>query len=204
MKSEQREYIIELASKMFVNNGVKSVTMSDIANAASISKRTLYEEFRDKEELLYLSSVYYFSRLDEQDQQRIDQSPNILIGMLRVTENVSRNSDLNWRLYRNIKISYPAVYKRISQKQMSTINDAIERLTRGVDEGLISPHANLMLSVTMLYYVASNLVHDNGDMLLPEGATAQSAFWEFSINFMRGIATPRGIEIIDEYIENRD
>ncbi|MDR2058138.1 MAG: TetR/AcrR family transcriptional regulator, partial [Dysgonamonadaceae bacterium] len=49
---ELRERIIESASELFFHKGIKSMSMSDIANAAGISKRTLYEVFRDKEELL--------------------------------------------------------------------------------------------------------------------------------------------------------
>ena len=45
----QRELIVEQAAKMFVNQGVKAVRMDDIAHELSISKRTLYELFGDKE-----------------------------------------------------------------------------------------------------------------------------------------------------------
>lgn len=204
MKSEQREYVIEVASKMFVSDGVKSVTMSDIANATSISKRTLYEEFKDKEELLYLATMHYSDQRTKIDQEIVNSSPNILVGMLSVTDDVMRNSEVNWKLYRGVKASYPSVHRRLFERQAINIEQLIERLTRGVEEGLVSPRANLRLSVTTLFYMASNLVHHDGEIVLLDGATAKDAFWEFSVNFMRGIATTRGMEIIDEYIENRD
>ena len=47
-----KERIVEQTMEMFVTQGIKSVRMDDIARQLSISKRTLYEMFGDKEELL--------------------------------------------------------------------------------------------------------------------------------------------------------
>ena len=58
----QRERIIEQAAKMFAEQGIKSIRMDDIAKALGVSKRTLYEMFEDKEELLYLSIRFMQSR----------------------------------------------------------------------------------------------------------------------------------------------
>ena len=58
----QRERIIEQAAKMFAEQGIKSIRMDDIARALAVSKRTLYEMFEDKEELLYLSIRFMQSR----------------------------------------------------------------------------------------------------------------------------------------------
>ena len=46
-----RERIIRTAYASFTKKGIKAITMDDIANLLSISKRTLYEIFRDKETL---------------------------------------------------------------------------------------------------------------------------------------------------------
>jgi AcrR family transcriptional regulator len=47
-----RERIIEEASKMFSTYGIRAVTMDMLAGQMNISKRTIYEVFRDKDELL--------------------------------------------------------------------------------------------------------------------------------------------------------
>ena len=55
MEPTQKDRIIEEAMRMFVQQGIKSVRMDDIARSLGVSKRTLYEQFGDKEELLALS-----------------------------------------------------------------------------------------------------------------------------------------------------
>lgn len=49
---ELRERIILAAVELFTTNGIKSITMDEIAASLGISKRTLYEVFPDKETLL--------------------------------------------------------------------------------------------------------------------------------------------------------
>ena len=51
-KTVVKEHIVLAAAKAFAQKGVKTVRMDDIATGLSISKRTLYELFHDKEDLL--------------------------------------------------------------------------------------------------------------------------------------------------------
>ena len=51
-RTELKTRIVEKAVEQFTQNGIKSVTMDDIAAMLGISKRTLYEIFADKEALL--------------------------------------------------------------------------------------------------------------------------------------------------------
>ncbi len=53
-----RARVIKKASQEFIKKGIKSVRMDDIAALLTISKRTLYEIFNNKEELLYDCVIY--------------------------------------------------------------------------------------------------------------------------------------------------
>lgn len=59
-REELKLRVVETASKSFMTLGIKAVHMDDIASSLSISKRTLYELFGDKEELLL--EVFRFYR----------------------------------------------------------------------------------------------------------------------------------------------
>ena len=52
-KKEIQENIISTALSLFIEHGIKEVKMDDIATRLSISKRTIYEIFKDKEQLLF-------------------------------------------------------------------------------------------------------------------------------------------------------
>jgi len=52
MESEKRALILNLAKKRFERVGFAKTTVDEIARDASISKRTLYQEFENKEKIL--------------------------------------------------------------------------------------------------------------------------------------------------------
>ncbi|NVJ85276.1 MAG: TetR/AcrR family transcriptional regulator [Algoriphagus sp.] len=63
-----REKILEAAIEQFSRYGVRSVTMDDIARHLGISKKTLYQEFADKKELVKIA----FDQVLKRDQNMIE------------------------------------------------------------------------------------------------------------------------------------
>ena len=55
-----RDQIIEKTTELFVHNGVKSMRMDDIASELGISKRTIYEQFSDRESLIEACARHFF------------------------------------------------------------------------------------------------------------------------------------------------
>lgn len=53
MHNEKKEYILKEALGYFLKYGVKNFTMVDIAEKLSVSKKTLYQLFTNKENLLF-------------------------------------------------------------------------------------------------------------------------------------------------------
>ena len=113
-KMTQREYIIERASEMFVANGIKSVRVDDIAHDLGMSKRTLYEMFGDKEELLYLCMLHF---LDKQRKEvnisTKDTTATILEIVLQGFLNMMQYSEVNHRIMNNLQRFYPKIFTRI-------------------------------------------------------------------------------------------
>ena len=58
--------------------GIKAVHMDDIASSLSISKRTLYELFGDKEELLLEVFRFYRRCMNEYMQEIASSANNVL------------------------------------------------------------------------------------------------------------------------------
>jgi TetR/AcrR family transcriptional regulator, cholesterol catabolism regulator len=50
---ERRQYIAEVATKVFARKGYKAASLRDIATEAGISKAGLYHYFKNKEDVLY-------------------------------------------------------------------------------------------------------------------------------------------------------
>ncbi len=202
MLQEQHDAIIAQAAKMFVNEGIKSVRMDDIAREAGVSKRTLYETFGDKEELIFLAVRHHFNYFERLNDVIVRDSPNILIATIRIMQNVVNSSELNWKLHNTLKRFYPAVSKRLTEHHKGQKNILFrDRLKEGVADGLLVTRANIDLAMSTLHYLATSVVINDGSFPLPDGLTPKDAFLEVTVNVMRGISTAKGIEIIDEYLE---
>jgi len=109
----QRETIIQLAAEMFVGQGIKAVRMDDIARHIGVSKRTIYEQFGDKEELLYQCLSYYVREQDRRHAELGAQAKNVLEAMLLVFGDVMDKAEISHRLQSNLRRFYPKVYERL-------------------------------------------------------------------------------------------
>ena len=105
------------------------------------------------------------------------------------------------RIMENMAKFYPELYERImTENRDYGLAVLREKLTRLVEEGLISEIVNIDLSITMFYYISMGLMRRHGRLVLPNGITEQDAFRYAIVNFFRGIATLKGVEQIDAYI----
>lgn len=201
---EQRERIIEAAAKMFAEQGIKSIRMDDIAHALAISKRTLYEMFADKEELLYLSVRHLQRKRMAAVQAALcnhsDDLSYIFEGMREMLKNRERHS----RISNNLRKFYPETFERVRQEVTEESGKILYSLISGyVEHGLILPTVDVRLSVTILYYTTTSLTSMAGNMSLPDGVSFDDAMSYTIVNFFRGLATLKGLQQIDDYFKRK-
>ncbi|MFI3317992.1 MAG: TetR/AcrR family transcriptional regulator [Rikenellaceae bacterium] len=202
MANEQRARIIEVAQKMFIEEGVKAVRMDDIAQAMGISKRTLYESFHDKEELLYQAMLAHSERHAENNMRIAASAPNVLVAVLLVLDSSAKDSETTWRVYNALRRFYPATHDRLQNNSGAQHTAEFKAaLEQGKIDGLLTQDLNIELSFSLLKYMASGVIHNANELALPNGITRQEAFRYVMISFLRGISTSKGLEVIDKYIE---
>ena len=197
----KREIVIKRAAEMIVELGVKSLRVDDLAHDLAVSKRTLYEMFGDKEELLYHSIKYLFQKEADEIQSSVAGTQLGIPALLEIFDAMMARSAVRKRIMENLAKFYPELYERIMTENrdygLAMLRD---KLTRLVEEGLISEMVNIDLSITMFYYTSMGLMRRHGRLVLPNGVTEQDAFRYTIVNFFRGIATVKGVEQIDTYI----
>lgn len=199
----QRETIIEQAAKMFAEQGIKSIRMDDIARSLGVSKRTLYEMFEDKEELLYLSIRYMQSRRMAKVEQKLRENTESLAQLFDSFALMTENRELHRRISNNLRKFYPATFERVRKEAEAESGKILFSLIQHyIDCGLIVPTVDIRLSVTILYYTTTTIVTSADNMTLPDGVTVNDALAYTIINFFRGIATIKGVQQIDDYLES--
>ena len=195
----QKERIIAQAMRMFVSQGIKSVRMDDIAQQLGVSKRTLYEFFGDKESLLYLSMEYFFECKRLERREACAGARNVLEAMFRELGCIMEDSEVIHRLLGNLRKFYPGVHERLLREGSAKSRcDLGNMLRQGIADGLFVETINVDLAISVLYYTASAIT-DRKDLLLPEGMSEREAFVQIVSNFFRGISTPEGARLVDDY-----
>ncbi|MDR2848488.1 MAG: TetR/AcrR family transcriptional regulator [Bacteroidales bacterium] len=193
---ELKDRILQEASTLFFNSGVKSVTMSDIAESLGISKRTLYEVFRDKDELLETCVNVHISRADCEIDAMTHSSENVIDTLMRIYAHHLREvRDVQKSVLRDLKKYYPQIYTKIADRQKEGLAVFMPLLKKGTDEGLIREDINFEI---LFWLVKAQFKALMDDEFIPTDKYPTDEFIRAIIlNFIRGIATPAGHEKID-------
>ena len=199
----QRENIIKHVSQMIISLGVKSVRMDDVAAQMGMSKRTLYEMFSDKEELLYDSLAYLIDERGRHLSEKTQHCENMMEVLLVSVREMCGNgisSDLEQRLVYNLKKFYPAVYDKVrryhSERGLNGLKYALDRCSA---EGLLDPNADIEL-MAQLFLISMGVFVSDANTTLPEKTSREDAFAVMTINFLRGLASVKGLQVIDQIL----
>jgi AcrR family transcriptional regulator len=195
-----KDRIIQGATEMFFTQGIKAVTMDDIANNLGMSKRTIYENFGDKMLLLKACLKGYSCNKQKELSERSHLSVvEQLYTALKKTGANMVEHNREFRLFHEVKKYYPELYREAAQevleKQLEMISLYVER---GKREGIFLASANAEIAANI--QVAQMDMFANSDRV----ATATDIvelMRNVSIIFCRGISTPEGIAKIDAMLE---
>ena len=197
MSEDTSKRILDGALKMFTQNGIKSITMDEIAESLSISKRTIYENFKDKNTLVFECLKYMDQIIDTKMKQICRECDNTMVEMMATTQEMQRIlKSVNPKFLNDVKgLNLPNDYCR--QKEMERQIRHEMRLTKGQEEGLIRKE----LPVTLLSTSISEGIRQMAEKAIKENPSIQiyKIINTFIKIFYRGIATEKGLKIIENY-----
>lgn len=83
-KLNLKERIPDVALQLFTERGINSVRMDDVAQTMGISKRTIYELYDKKEDLLFEVVVKHFKQRMDRMEQAVSHCSNVMEIVLEV------------------------------------------------------------------------------------------------------------------------
>jgi TetR/AcrR family transcriptional regulator, cholesterol catabolism regulator len=197
-----QERILEGAATLFRTYGIKSVTMDQLASHLGISKRTIYENFTDKDDLL--TGVLKMMTVKQKViiQRIIDESENAIVAIFRILE-MSRNhlQDMSPAFLSDIKkYHYDFLSKNQDKCEMPDYRNNIQVIIKGIDDGLFRKDINADLVNRCLYSMGKATMDTE---LFPfELFSMRDIVKNVYINYLRGISTLKGIDLIDRLEAN--
>ncbi len=196
-----KEHIIEEATKLFVQYGLKAIRMDDIAAQLGVSKRTIYEIFGDKENLIYECMNHYYDYLREEKEKLMAQASNIIEEFVLLFQNWEVETDVNYKLMMNLKRFYPNVYNKLMASHSHEGYESLKlKLQKGIEEGYLLKNVNYDLAISVFTYSIYGII-SNQKAILPTNVSEKEAFKYVVTYFFRGISTEKGRQMIDAYLD---
>lgn len=200
-----RERVCGQALRMFYEMGIKSVRMDDIAAACGISKRTLYENFADREELIRQTICYHLHTIGERMQAQLESAVNPIDEFRIVVDNTAGIRAPVRGMVLDLAKFYPRVFEELVARyheHMVEVN--ADRLRRGMDDGLFLKRIDALFMARSLTRYIYGLYQDWAEVIMPADVGEQEltpqAVGQAVMLFLRGIATEKGRRYLDDNI----
>lgn len=200
---DTRARILEKASEMFLSMGIRSVTMDAIASELGISKRTIYELFHDKDDLVVQALRQMIISHNNEMLGIITGSDNVIEAIVLIMRMESQKRMHFTKVFaEDIKKYYPVVYTSFysCKESLKEFSASYRLLEKGIKEGIFRKGLRINLVDNFLHEVI-NLMHNSERirMMNPQGAEVLDNIF---LPYFRGLCTRKGLELMDKYFEN--
>jgi len=198
-----RERIIHEAAVLFMKFGIRAVTMDSIAHHLGMSKRTIYEHFADKNELLMSVMETMAARQKESFREIMARADNVIEALFEILRIATLHfNNTNPTFFMDLNKYHYRVYEKICQKgDIKNYEMSLAMLRRGVDEKVFRDDINIEI-VNIGIHNALDITRENEEL-------AAGRYSRFEIldnllfNYLIGISAPRGQELINKYKEQK-
>ncbi len=195
----QIERIIEGGEELFLTAGIKSVTMDDIARHLGMSKKTIYQFFKDKNELV-IALVKKKLQEDEDNMSAIiSQSGNVIeemINMMKCSEEIF--SRINPIVIHDMQKYHPDAWKQFQNfKSGVLVRTLQELLTKGIKQGYIRPEIDVKIIARMR--VNQVELGFNATIFPVVEFNTWRVQQQFNEHFSYGICTLKGYKLLNQY-----
>jgi TetR/AcrR family transcriptional regulator, cholesterol catabolism regulator len=194
---EIRDKIIKDAGKLFIEDGIKLVTMDMIAQSMGISKRTIYENFKDKDDLLSNFLMDIFMQHKKRALEIMSTSRNVIEALFNfgLFQHDSMKT-INPLFFEDLKKYHFDIYaKVINSGEIRNHEITYTILKRGQNEGVFIKEIDLEVANRFIHYMM-----DFFNVVKSELKCEDHRIWiSVHLPYLRGICTEKGQEIVKSF-----
>lgn len=199
MNTEVKDRIVKAASGLFMRNGIRSVSMDDIATNLAMSKKTLYKWFSNKDEIVHEAMQRHVAREENDCTIAFPTAANALEEMLQLMQwHRQLLTELHPSLFHDLQKYHPQAWRVFEEhKNTFVLQKVIENLRRGMAEGVyrddldVEALARLRLAEIELCF--------NPDVFPHRQFELQHLHVMCLEHFLLGISSLKGHKLINQY-----
>lgn len=197
-KQEIKQRILDTASKLFTQKGIRQVKMDDIAHALKISKRTLYEVYDNKEQLL----MDVVKMRDEQHVKLFEEFSKKGANAIEIIAafyhfQMKDFSTINPAFFIDMD-AYENILEYFHSKREKHRRDRRKFILQAVKDGYFIDNVD--------YDIIDNVMEGTSEFVINTNMYSKYGFAALFHNiimvFLRGICTEKGLKELKKFMEN--
>jgi TetR/AcrR family transcriptional regulator, cholesterol catabolism regulator len=196
---EPAERIILKSIELFTLYGIRQVTMDQIAEEVGMSKRTIYELFKDKDKLVWECMETMHRQHLAEVQRILNTASNVIEALYTLGQHGEKKKSLiNRSFFEDIKKLYPAMWETMKQRNKPGPGSFSYKIfTKGIEEGIFNKDINIEI-VDAFIHIMMETFHKKD--IYPENTTDKDLLKNIIIPYYMGISTEKGKKLIEQYI----
>ena len=201
MEDLKATLLMQIAN-LFMRNGIKSMTMDDIAKSMGISKKTLYKHFKNKADLVYKVLEGYLEEEKKVLEIICKSGFNAIDEMFEITKYASTQiKDINPAIHYDLQKYYPKAWQVfVNYKYNSVFAIVASNLQKGIREGFYRININIPI-VAKIYISRIDMLFD--PQLFPVSEFKFVDVLEEMIHYhIRGISGDKGLKHLLKKVKN--
>jgi AcrR family transcriptional regulator len=198
---ERYHQILDTAIRLFNEYGIRSVTMDDICEQLGISKKTMYQVFKCKDDLVDLMLEHRTRQVEAIFESAGTQPVNAIDRLVLAGRQLAeffKTNRANPSVEYDLKKYYPALYKKHSDQLGKLVQKALtDNLNQGIQEELYRKDLNPEL-IANFFLKKLELISET-DPLNEMGLSFKKLFRLMLEYHLRGISTKKGIKYYEKH-----
>ncbi len=201
---EKAKKILEQVTVLFMQYGIKSLTMDDIARHLGMSKKTLYQSFSDKADLVKKGIQAHMNHEVTAIIDIQSKSENAIEEMFLIAQNASKYlQSMHPSILFDLEKYYPAAFLKFNEYKTQIIMSCIAKnIEDGIKQGLYRNNINIPI-VAGLYVGRMDIIFDQ-ELFPSNQYSAKDVYFEAIRYHIRGIASEKGMEYLKDKFKSLD
>jgi len=199
---EVREKILEKASELYLRYGIRAVTMDDIAKELGISKKTIYQYFKDKSELVNQIAKIHLE-IEAKRFIGLNESSENSVHELMLLSSCLRESmkEMKMNLMYELQKFYPKAWKMYEEFKGVVMKESITKvISRGQSEGLFRPEIDPeLIAIMRIEQVQTFII---GNLFSRHEYSLEQVQMQLFDHFIHGLFTVEGHQLFNKYTTN--
>ncbi len=194
-----KEKILTGSRELFQRYGIKNITMDEIAKQLGISKKTIYQEFPDKDSLVHSLMESDMDVRQKEFEAIYTQSANLVEEVFTIMKKMTEIfSTCNPVMYYDLQKHYPKTWKVFSDFKMKFILQRVEQsIEKGKKDGLVRTDINT--GILSLLRIEEITMAMSGQVFPPDKFSVLEVQLALTEHFLYGICTLKGHKLINKY-----